>query len=258
MVLCPGAVQYPMETTTHLHLKHLAVGYLQAVGCRAVATEVGCPIARYRVDVAGYMDREQAETAQWTDASWRARPNGTRKPADPRTVVIECKQTRSDYLRDCREADRLIAERAELARLQQGIEERRVKMHEPHLRRSGSALFPELEVWDFEASRLRGYRKVVRRIRRLERRLYGETKFFMIARYRLADRLYLAAPRGMIRRQELPAGWGLLECANRGECLEVTLEAPAMSTRSVHRQRLLRNIAVAASRELLGRLAITH
>ncbi len=242
-----------METTTHLRLKHLAVGYLRDLGCRAVAMEVGCPIARYRVDVAGYMDREHVGTADWNDGARRRGPNRTRQPVDPRTVVIECKQTRSDFLRDCREADRLIAERAEFVRLREGIEEHRVKMHEPHLRRSGSALFPELEVWDFEASRLRGYRQVVRRIRRLERRLYGETKFFMIARYRLADRLYLAAPRGMIRPQELPAGWGLLETANRGECLKVTLDAPAMSTRSVHRLRLLRNIAVAASRELLGR-----
>ncbi len=241
-----------METTTHLRLKNMAVGHLRDLGCRAVATEVACPIARYRVDVAGYMDREHAETTPWTDGSWRQGRNGTRQRVDPRTVVIECKQTRSDFLRDRREADRLIAERTELLRLREGIEERRVKMHEPHLRRSGSALFPELEVWDFEASRLRGYRQVVRRIRRLERRLYGETKFFMIARYRLADRLYLAAPRGMIRSQELPAGWGLLECADRGDSpLKVTFEAPPMSTKSVHRVRLLRNIAVAASRPLL-------
>jgi hypothetical protein len=227
-----------METTTHLHLKHLAVGFLRDLGCRAIATEVGCPIARYRIDVAGYMDREHEGSGR------------TRAPVDPRTVMIECKQARGDFLRDCREADRLIAERAELVRLRQGIEQRRVKLHEPHLRRSGSALFPELEVWDFEASRLRGYRQVVRRIRRLERRLYGETKFFMIARYRLADRLYLAAPRGMIRPQQLPASWGLLETTTRGECLKVTHNASAMSTKSVHRLRLLRNIAVAATREL--------
>ena len=37
-----------------------------------------------------------------------------------------------------------------------------------------------------------------------------------------------------------------------GECLKVTHNAPAMSTKSVHRLRLLRNIAVAASRELLS------
>jgi len=223
-----------LETGTHLQLKHLAIGFLRDLGCRAVATEVGCPIARYRVDVAGYLDREHVDQV------------------DPRTVMVECKQSRGDFLRDSRERDRLLAERAELDRLRRGIEERRVKVHEPHLRRSGSALFPELEVWDFEASRLRGYRRVVRRIRRLERRLYGETKFFMIARYRLADRLYLAAPQGLIRRGELPAGWGLLEQRRAGGPLHETVEAPSMSTRPAHRLRLLRNIAVAASRAVLA------
>ena len=235
-----------METATHLQLKHLAVGFLRDLGCRAVATEVGCPIARYRVDAAGYLDREHVDADRWWSRT--TRPDRV----DPITIVVECKQSRGDFLRDSRERDRLLAERAELDRLRRGIEERRVKVHEPHVRRSGSALFPELEVWDFAASRLPGYRRVVRRIRRLERRLYGETKFFMIARYRLADRLYLAAPQGLIGRGELPAGWGLLERRRGGETLQVTVEAPSMSTRPAHRLRLLRNIAVAASRTVLA------
>ena len=235
-----------LETTTHLQLKHLAVGFLRDLGCRAVATEVGCPIARYRVDAAGYLDREHVDPDQWRSPA--TRPD----PVDPRTVLVECKQSRGDFLRDSRERDQLLAERVELDRLRRGIEERRVKVHEPHLRRSGSALFPELEVWDFAASRLRGYRRVVRRIRRLERRLYGETKFFMIAGYRLADRLYLAAPQGLIRRGELPAGWGLLEQGRDGGPLHEAVEAPSMSTRPAHRLRLLRNIAVAASRTILA------
>jgi len=237
-----------LETTTHLELKHRAIGFLRDLGCRAVATEVGCPIARYRVDVAGYLDREHDRPDRWRSPT--ARPH----PVDPRTVMVECKQSRGDFLRDCRQRDRLLAERAELDRLRRGIEERRVKVHEPHLRRSGSALFPELEDWDFAASRLRGYRCVIRRIRRLERQLYGETKFFMIARYRLADRLYLAAPRGLIGRGELPAGWGLLEQRRAGEPLRVAVEAPSMSTHPAHRLRMLRNIAVAASRTVLAEL----
>ncbi len=230
-----------METTTHLNLKRLAVSYLRSLGCPAFATEVRCPIARYRVDVAGYLDREHSEPVGWRNSS----------PLDPRTVVIECKQSRCDFLRDRSEADRLLAERAELDRLRQGIEQRRVRVQEPHLRRCGSALFPEMEVWDYQDSRLRGYRLVVRRIRRLERRLYGETKFFMMARYRLADRLYLAAPRGLIRPGELPRGWGLLEQHRGATSLHEAVEAPSMSTRPVHRARLLRNIAVAASRAAL-------
>ena len=45
-----------MESIEHLELKRLAVAWLARLGCRAVATEVRCPIARYRVDAAGWLD----------------------------------------------------------------------------------------------------------------------------------------------------------------------------------------------------------
>ena len=128
----------------------------------------------------------------------------------------------------------------------------------------GSALFPELEEWDFSGSRVRGYQQILRRIRRLERQLHGETKFFTIAHYHLADRLYLAAPRGLIRPGELPSGWGLLECPPRsldpskrppGDALRVAVEAPPRSSRGDFRVRLLRNIAIAACRREAGNTA---
>ena len=222
----------------------MALEYLRGRGGLAVATEVRCPIARYRVDVAGYLDTQPATG------------NG-RRPGrcEPRTVMIECKQTRADFLRDRRDADRLLDMRDKLERLRRVIEERRIKIHEPHLRLSGTALFPELEEWDFAASRIRAYHRLLRRIRRLDAQLYGETKFFTIARYRLADELYLAAPRGMIKRRELPRGWGLLECPRRrlargasNGALSTSVQAPPQGTRRDFRLRLLRNIAVAASR----------
>ena len=212
----------------HLALKTQALGFLRRLGCRALATEVRCPIARFRVDAAGYRDR----------------PPEHRCRVEPQTVVVECKQSRGDFLRDDRDADRLLEARRELDDLRRRIEESRIKIHEPHLRRSGSSLFPELEVWDFSHSRLRGYRRLLTRIRDLDRQLYGETKFFTIARYRLADRLYVMAPRGMIRPHEVPRGWGLVESPD----LRVAVEAPRHMTRSEHRVRFLRNIAVSASR----------
>ncbi|MHC4272398.1 MAG: hypothetical protein ACYS1E_05215 [Planctomycetota bacterium] len=233
-----------METNAHLQLKRLAIRFLRGLGGQAVATEVRCPIARYRVDVAGYLDRSPAEP-----------PNGRRRRGEPATVLIECKQSRPDFLRDHREADRLLARRDELERLRRHIEEARIKTHEPHLRQTGTSLFPELEEWNFGASRLRGYRRLLRTMEAVDQQLHGETKFFVIARYRLADRLYVAAPRGMIRPRDLPRGWGLLESSKRGGDgeLNVAVEAPPQSAQPRHRVRLLRNIAVAASRVALER-----
>ncbi len=237
-----------METVAHQRLKRLAAAHLRGLGCQAVATEVGCPIARYRVDVAGYVD-----------APGRRAPR--RAPSEPWTVLIECKQSREDFLRDGRELAPLLDLRAKLQGICRSLEEKRVKVEEPHLRTSGSSLFGELEAWDFSESQLPAYRRVLRSLRRLDQKLYGETKFCMIARYHLADRLYIAAPRGLIRRRELPAGWGLLECppwrveapAGPGAALVVAVEAPPLSSRPRHRHRLLRNIAVAASRAALRR-----
>ena len=45
-----------MESIEHLELKRLAVAWLARLGCRAIATEVRCPIAKYRVDAAGWLD----------------------------------------------------------------------------------------------------------------------------------------------------------------------------------------------------------
>jgi hypothetical protein len=229
-----------MESIGHRRLKVKALAFLRGRGAAAVAAEVRCPICRFRIDAAGYRDGRPAR-------------RGSRRD-EPRTMVVECKQSRGDFLRDQAEAPLLLAERRQLQRLASAMEDQQIKAREPDLRRSGSSLFPELEEWDFTASRSAAYRDLVRRLRRLDQRLYGQTKFCMIARYQLADELYLAAPEGMIRSHELPRGWGLLECPRRwleretgDQGLQVSVAAPRLEPRPEHRQRLLRNIAVAAS-----------
>ena len=244
-----------METFAHRRLKELAVAFLRDGGCLAVATEVRCPISRYRVDAAGYQDSVR---------DWQ-RGRGRRRRCPPTTVVIECKQSRADFFRDAEQTEALLARRADLQLIRQSIEEHRVKLEEPHLRRSGSALFVELEEWDFAASRLPSYRKVLGQLQLVDEKLHGHTKFHLIAHYQLADRLYLAAPRGMILRYELPPGWGLLECPpqwldqdraherqDEPAALQTTVEAPGLRSREDHRLRLLLNIAVSASFAALG------
>lgn len=244
-----------METHAHQQLKRLAIAYLRQSGCLAVATEVRCPISRFRIDAAGYLDSIADDE-----------PNHSRRRCDPRTIMIECKQSRADFLRDSEHAEPLLALRDQLQRIGASIEEHRIKVNEPQLRCQGTSLFAELDEWDFSASRLPAYRKVLRQLRRIDEKLYGQTKFFLIGRYGLADRLYLAAPRGMIRRRELPPGWGLLECSPRWlkqsastyerdssevlESMTVRVQAVDHAAKVGHRIRLLRNIAVAAANAL--------
>ena len=62
------------ETKRHLQLKDLALAWLRAVGCRAVATEVACPFHRYRFDALGWLDH--ADDARAVDAFGAPRPAG--------------------------------------------------------------------------------------------------------------------------------------------------------------------------------------
>ncbi len=269
-----------MESIEHLELKRLAVAWLARLGCRAVATEVRCPIAKYRVDAAGWLDHADGSLLDAGGLEGRrrsvdatlfggaARGSARRGPARPRTIVIECKQSRADFVRDDRDAERLKRKLEMLQRTRKKFERDLIPGSEPHLRESGSALFPEMETWDFEGSRTSSYRRCLRETERIERRLHGETKFHTMPRYRLADHFYLFTPTGLLKPHEVPTGWGLVECGRRtlrrgaGSLTELDalplaerIACPSAEAPDERRQRLLRNIAVAASRSVIEQAA---
>lgn len=259
------------ETLAHLQLKRLAVATLLRWGCQAAASEVLCPISRFRVDAAGYLDAEphgpgvnhvtlrRRPDTLFTDPGDSV-PRQPRKPCPPRTVIIECKQSREDFLRDRDDLDSLLAGRAALnRRLERFIST--VQRTEPHLYRTGDVLFAEMGEWDLDHAANPTYRGIVRSIERIERRLHGGTKFTRLARWRLADRLYILAPPGVVRPREVPPGWGLLECPRAWKSyrsarvpelsevqVHISAEAPRLATPTKRRDRLLRNIAIALTR----------
>lgn len=239
-----------METALHTALRLDAVRFLFAVGCAAAATEVPCPISRFRCDAAGYLD-PLPRRYEPSPGSWRA--------AAAQSVIIECKQSRADFLRDSRQTPELLARREQLESARRALEDRIIRVSEPQLRRGGTSLFLEMERWDFDKSRLGSYRRIVGELRRIDEALHGQTKFWLLRQYRLADRLYLAAPRGVLKAEEVPPGWGLLEpVADPVPGLppfRIRVEAPDLNAHDNRRQRLLRNIAAATSRRALAALA---
>lgn len=236
-----------MESNVHRALKRLSRGYLRAVDCCAVAAEVQSPVPKHRVDAAGWSDGPSVSDAA-------RRRGATRTPA---TYIVECKASRADFLRDTRERDLLLRRRASLETQRADLERSFIPEAEPHLLRGDQFLFADLESWDFAASRLPAYREVLRELARVDRAIYGDTKFCVLAAWRLADHLLIAAPRGLVHPSELPRGWGLLECereAIRGREVEdgppwrVRIEPEALQSPARRRVRLLRNIAVAGTR----------
>lgn len=180
------------ESQTHRDLKRAAVFWAQVHGYNMVAEEVRIPRSSYRADVVA------CETTL---------KGG---PGVVRTALFECKQSRSDLLKDSREVQQTSARIAELMERKSELD-RLLGLHYPSLRIS-EELFNQFVV-PVEADKLghEGYAATVRELEKLERRLYGKTKFDRLLKYQNADFHYLVIRQGIIAPHETPLGWGLLE-----------------------------------------------
>jgi hypothetical protein len=196
------------ETERHASLKQLALRWAYEQGLTLAAPEVSFPHRRFRVDVAACRPS-------------RAVPS---RPAAPsltkilRTAaVFECKQVRSDLIRDN-------ARREVTSRRLRELESRRIsleaqlQLHLPHLAQ-GESLFPEFDSYRLRDCGHTGHRKLVRQIATARRSIVHGTKFDRLAAYRLANLHYLVTEENLIEPHELPLGWGLL--VRTGDSLEL-------------------------------------
>ena len=242
------------ETKRHLQLKDIALAWLRAIGCRAVALEVSCPFHRYRFDALGWLDHADDPRAVEILGAPPADPRA------PRVIAVECKQSRADFASDDADPAELARRKAYLLERRTVIEELRVKVKESHLRVEGSSLFEDLATWEFGQSRIGAYRKIVSELEAIDGKMGIDTKFAQLARWRTADHLVVLTPTGLLRPREVPSGWGLVEVDPKalrkgwepvaGEALPCATRVapPALGTPPERRQRLLRNLAVAACR----------
>lgn len=264
----------------HLALKHAARLLAIRIGFAAVASEVRCPLGKYRIDIAGYAtdiwritpavfcsqnDEAEQSNEQAPDRVVAIAHSPPRKRASKRrssTLIVECKASRADFLRDSRSIEQLQEERRQLEAAQRKIEVDILRTNDPFARCAEESLFSDLDAWDFSRCTLRSYLEIVEELERVHLALFGQTKFQLLARYALADRLFVAAPRGLIAIEELPRGWGLMEFWNvrtgaiaiegldQASVLYRVKGVESPQSREGYRQRLLRGIAIAATREV--------
>jgi hypothetical protein len=165
-----------------------------------------------------------------------------------RTVIVECKASRADFLSDRAELDRASREHARLRARRDRIREQLLSRWEPHLRRSGETLFAETDGWNFEGSRLASVRQADRDERLAAEALRTQVKFSRMAAWRLADRLYLCTPSGLLKASEVPKGWGLLE-VTRG-AVRVRVSAPDLDCPAPRRWRAVTCVQRQLDREV--------
>jgi hypothetical protein len=214
------------ETAAHENLRRLAVAWALEQGFTAVATEVRLPKSRFRADVAAYKRGHDGKVGV--------------------TAAFECKQARSDFLKDSYSQTKTAARLQVLDARRLKLEEL-LKLHVPSLRR-GDTLFAEFDAVNLNGFEHRTYRRVLREIGVLHRRLFGKTKFDRLVRYRCANVNYLVVEDGILAPHEVPAGWGLL--VRRADAL-VLVRPPVWQDAGAHeRLALLERIAAAGTRPL--------
>jgi hypothetical protein len=136
-------------------------------------------------------------------------------------ALFECKQNQPDLARDSAQAAAIETELRGLQERRQNLE-RLLAVHYPNAR-TPSSLFPEWDPFDAEKLPHSGYRRLIRRIVALQRKLEGNTKFERVTRYRLANLHFLVAPAGLVQPERVPPGWGLLEAIDH-QRLELSVQ----------------------------------
>ena len=154
------------ETLKHSSLKNLALAWARDHGMSLAAPEVSFPHRKFRVDVA---------------ACAPVRKVPSRMPATSITSVLkaaavfECKQVRSDLIRDNKKRD-LLTKRLKVLDARRSKLESLLQVHLPHLA-NGESLLPEFDSYRLREHQHEGYRKLVKEIALAKRGVLHGTKF---------------------------------------------------------------------------------
>lgn len=220
------------ETVAHRALKRLALAWAAQHRLALCGAEVRLPRSGYRADVAAATPRVTA-------------PNAF-------TAVFECKASRADFRRDAADEAETRKHLADLRARVTALREA-IAVHRPDLRRSDE-LFPEFCSFDLRDLRHTTHDRLTREVRAAETRLWDGTKFSKLARWRAASLLYLVAEPGIVARDEVPDGWGLLE--REAETLVLRVTPCGLPTTVDERLRLVERIAASAGADARRRYGV--
>jgi hypothetical protein len=215
------------ETIAHTGLKQLALEWARSNGYTACAAEVALPRSGYRADAVAYRREKFGELGF--------------------TAAFECKQSRSDFLRDSHAEEETLSRLKSLQARREKLEEL-LRVHCPTLR-TGETLFPEFDRFDFTGLEHENHRTVMNEISRLQNRLLGKTKLDKLTRYACVNLLYLVVEPDVLEPFETPLQWGLL--VRRSDHLELERKPAWLESTAACRLEVLHRIARAKPVRLL-------
>lgn len=161
-----------------------------------------------------------------------------------RVALFECKQARSDFLRDEANEPRVRDAAVQLS-LRVDALRALIGAHRPDLR-IGESLFAEFDAYDFRGLRHDTLASLERELELLQNKLHDCVKFARLRRYHAADYLYLVTNEGVLAPHEVPVGWGWL--VRQGDQLELRAPPERLVTSPDTRLAWLESLAVAGSR----------
>lgn len=229
------------ESAAHLELKRLALIWAQANGYPIAAREVSLPNLRFRLDVAAY--RPASARVVRRDER-RGINRSSNIAALGLSAIFECKASRADLVRDCRNSIRLLARMKELTEARIELEWH-LRINCPSLLK-GDGLWPEYETAAFERSDHPPYLKVVKSLATLSRQLHGQTKMENLFKWNAANLHYLVVEPDLVADHEIPAGWGLL--VRDGQRLDLRLRPEFKEIAEETRLAFLHRVAAAGTK----------
>ena len=197
----------------------------------SVGVMVPTRISKYRAGVA---------------ASWsRAVSKKGKKTLYPyKTVIIEIRTAKDNCAVECGNEDGLnyllATEKKRKAQL-----EATIRKNEPDLKLTDT-LFSDIESWDYSKSENKAYSKCCGRIEELERNINNGSRFERIRQSLLADYLYLAVPGGLVKKEDIADGWGLLY-VNEDMSVTLVVEPETWNCPIENKMHLVQNIAKAST-----------
>jgi hypothetical protein len=186
------------------------------------APEVSFPHRRFRVDVAACCPARKVPSRT---------PSSTVGTILKAAVVFECKQVRSDLIKDNKKREAL-SNRLKTLENRRKLLESLLHLHQPHLAQ-GESLFPEFDSYRLQECRHEGYRKLKKHISTAKHGVIDATKFDRLLSYRIANLHYLVVEEKLLKPHEVPTGWGLLVRSDDG--LEL-VDRPAWQDINVEHQ----------------------